>query len=105
MPIFADDGETIYTWNGHAVAYTDGENLYSWNGHHIGWYVHEVIYDLHGRRAGLRQANVRWRRTLPRLNTLSTPDTQKYARHAAYARPALSTGYSDTPLLQFLKPE
>jgi hypothetical protein len=40
---FADDGETIYTWDGEAVAYLDGENLFSWDGDHLGWFVDGVV--------------------------------------------------------------
>jgi sugar/nucleoside kinase (ribokinase family) len=39
----ADDGEdSIYTWDGHAVAYVDDEVVHGWNGRHLGWLIVNV---------------------------------------------------------------
>ena len=40
---FADDGETIYTWKGHAVAYVVDDKVDGWKGKHIGWSVDGVL--------------------------------------------------------------
>ena len=96
----ASDGETIYTWRGHAVAYLRGERVYGWNGHHLGWWHNGVMYDLHGRRVG-------YRRNRCPLACYAAPAKYakyaKYARHAPYAKAALSTARSSESLADFLR--
>jgi len=48
----ADDRETIYLWDGHAVAYLYEDKVYGCNGKHLGWFVDGIIYDLYELRAG-----------------------------------------------------
>ena len=46
----AEDENSIFTWDGHAVAYIEEELIYGWRGKHIGWYYNGVVYDLFGYR-------------------------------------------------------
>jgi hypothetical protein len=47
-----DDEQTIWMWDGYAVAYLDDDALYGWNGQHIGWFVVGIMYDLDGYQTG-----------------------------------------------------
>jgi hypothetical protein len=97
----ADDG-SIYTWNGRAVAYVDGQNVYGWQGKHIGFFVDGILYDLRGRRVGFTRDNCP-AATYPEWEKdAKVARPAKYRRHAAHARPALSTGYSDEELEAFV---
>lgn len=46
------DENTIWTWDGHAVAYLTDQVVFGWNGEHLGWFIDEIIYDLDGYRVG-----------------------------------------------------
>lgn len=48
----ARDGETIYTWQGSAVAYLITDKVYSWSGKHLGWFVDGIVCDASGHRVG-----------------------------------------------------
>jgi hypothetical protein len=44
----AEDGETIYHWNGTPVAYLVGESVYAIRGRHLGWFDTGWIRDRGG---------------------------------------------------------
>lgn len=46
------DENTIWLWDGRAVAYLDGAAVIGWNGNHLGWFINGVIYDVLGYQAG-----------------------------------------------------
>lgn len=99
----ADDGEnSIYLWDGHAVAYFDGETVHGWNGKHLGWYVGGVLYDLHGRRVGSIGEKCPFALYAEPAKYAKHAKYAKYARYAASARPALSSGYGSESLEAFL---
>lgn len=95
-----DDENSIYLWNGHAVAYIYEDKVYGWNGKNLGWFIDGVIYDLHGLRVGFI-------RDKSPVSTYAEPAKYakyaRYARYAPYAKPALSSGYSDKDLEAFLE--
>ncbi len=43
---FAEDGETIYLWDGRAVAYLLGDMVFGWNGRQLGWFANGTIFDI-----------------------------------------------------------
>jgi len=47
-----DDENTIWMWEGHAVAYIEDNVIFGWNGEHLGWFIDQIIYDLNGYRVG-----------------------------------------------------
>jgi len=54
----AEDGESIYSWDGYAVCYLADEEIYSWRGDHRGWLLDGIVYDLDGYRVGyVREAS------------------------------------------------
>ena len=99
----ADDGGTIYMWDGNAVAYLMDDKVYGWNGRHLGWLVDGVVYDLHGRRvAYLRSTCPVATETEPAKHAKSAKHA-KYARYALSARPALTNQRSALSLDDLLR--
>ena len=100
----ADDGDnSIYTWDGKAVAVIDGEHVFGWRGRHIGWFVEGILYDGQGYRIGFLAE------TFP-VATYPEPakyskhaKAQRLARHAPRGRPAFSAGNSNEDLETFIR--
>lgn len=99
----ADDGETIYLWDGRAVAYLYEDKVYGWNGKHLGWFVDGVIYDLQGRRVGFIRSKCPVATYAEPAKNAKYAKYAKYTRYAPYARPALTLGYSEMDLKDFLE--
>ena len=101
--ISADGENTIYTWDGHAVARIDGEHVFGWRGRHIGWFVEGILYDTKGFRIGF---------TAETFADPTFPEPGKYAKyrtsppHAQQAvqdRPEFSFGNSNEDLDTFMR--
>ena len=100
----AEDAEnSIYTWNGHAVAWLDGDEVYGWRGRHIGWFVDGILYDGTGYRVGF---------TAEKCPVAPYPEPAKFSRHTRtqrfthsnpYARPTFSQGNSQQDLDAFIR--
>lgn len=73
----ADDGSTIYLWDGEPVAYIDGDDVYGFNGRHLGWWESGTVYDSQGYATGYT------RESCPR-STASEPS--KSSKHSASSR-------------------
>jgi hypothetical protein len=100
----SDDGEnSIYLWDGHAVAYLDSEAVYGWSGHHLGWFIDGIIYDARGQRVGFTSSKCPVAAHAAPASPAKQAKSAKYAKHALRARSALSTGVSDKPLGKFLR--
>lgn len=48
---YLDDGETIYTFGGHPVAFIEGDSVYSFRGAHLGFFENGLVWDHSGRAA------------------------------------------------------
>jgi hypothetical protein len=100
----ADDGEnSIYLWRGHAVAYVSGENIYGWNGKQLGWFVGGVLYDMDGHRVGSFGEKCPYALDAQPSKFPKYAKYAKCARYTEYARPGLSSRYSNESLKDFLK--
>ena len=100
----ADDGEnSIYLWNGQAVAYVDDETIYGWNGHHLGFFVSGTLYDLRGRRLGFVRESCPVVTLVEPVKFVKKVKHVRHVRHVAHVRPVLSTGPSDDELAGFLQ--
>lgn len=98
----ASDEETIYLWNGRAVAYLSNENIYGWKGKHLGWFVNGILFDLNGKRIGFASGKCPVATYAAPAKYAKYSKYAKYARYAPYARKALSTSKSDQDLEIFL---
>ncbi len=45
---YSDDGETIFTFDGHSIAHIDGDSIYSFSGAHLGFFEGDQIWDHSG---------------------------------------------------------
>lgn len=91
----ADDGETIYLWNGHAVAYLYKDKVYGWNGKHLGWFVDGIIYDLRGLivcfiRSKCPVATYAEPASIQNMPNIAKYKYAKYARYTPHVKPAFS---------------
>ena len=99
----AQDGETIYLWDGRAVAYLDGDKVYGWNGKHLGWYSGGLIYDLNGRRTGCISNNCPYGTYAEPAKYAKRVKYVKYVQYVPYVRPVFSFNWSNKPLKTFLE--
>ena len=99
----ADDGETIYLWDGRAIAYLYEHKIYGWNGKHLGWLIDGVIYDLQGLRVGFTRDKCPVATFAESAKYAKHAKYAKYAHYAPYAKPVFISGYSDKDLRNFLE--
>jgi hypothetical protein len=98
----ADDGETVYDWDGYAKCYIIDEEIYGWRGKHLGWFSDSFIYNLDGYRIGYtKEASPR---ILYTEWTKSTKKTQwtKSQRRTAHQKPTFRSSESTIPLAEYL---
>lgn len=99
--------DTLYTWDGHAVAYLIEDKIYGWRGKHLGWCVDGVIYNMNGYRLGTTPEQC------PQVIDYQTADPEpkhtKYNRverfdriDSVYSRPVLKDTYADMDLDDFM---
>lgn len=99
----AEDGTTVYTWKGKAVAYlVDGDKLYSWRGRHLGWYVDGIVYDGRAKRVGFTAATSPVAVAEEPVKPAPSKKPARAARTAARPRPPLTIGKSEYALSAFL---
>jgi hypothetical protein len=91
----ADDGESLYVWDGYAVAYLYEDKVYGWNGEHLGWFVDGIIYDLQGLRVGFIRDRCPAATYAEPAKSAKYARSAKSARSAPSARSAFSTGYKE----------
>jgi len=98
-----DHDETIYLWDGRAVAYIYEDKVYGWNCKHLGWFVDGIIYDLQGLRVGFTRDTCPVVTYVEPVKYVKHVKYVKYVRHVPYVRPVFSLGYSDKNLRDFLE--
>jgi hypothetical protein len=99
----ADDGETIYLWDGHAVAYLHEDKVYGFNGKLLGWFANGIIYDMHGHQIGFTQGKCPSVTLVPSVKSVKYVKSVKSVRSVPYVRPILSRVHSDEDLQDFLE--
>jgi hypothetical protein len=99
----ADDGSTIYLWDGSPVAYIDGDDVYGFNGQHLGWWQSGKVFDSNGRATGfVRDACPRSTQSEhSKSSKRSAPS--RYSQQSAPSRPSFSSGASSVGLALFLQ--
>jgi hypothetical protein len=98
-----DDGETIYTWDGRAVAYLSDDQVYGWNGKQIGWFSNGTIFDIYGLRAGFIKSKSP---IVTEAEPIKPPKQIRPARterQLQVVRPTMCYGYSEKPLERLLE--
>lgn len=99
----ADDGATIYMWDGRAVGYLLEDRIFGWNGRQLGWFVNGTVFDIYGLRAGF----IKSKSPIPTDIEPGKPAPQtqgiKSARQGNIAKPSMCYGYSSRSLEEILE--
>lgn len=99
----ADDGETIYLWDGRAVAYLYEEQIYGWNGKHLGWFANGTIFDIYGLRSGFIKSKSPLVTQMEPLKPVKQIKQVKNVRQVPVAKPVLCYGFSAKNLEEILE--
>ncbi|HEY3372060.1 MAG TPA: hypothetical protein VGK10_14485 [Prolixibacteraceae bacterium] len=98
----ADDENSIYTWDGHAVAYIADDLIYGWRGKHLGWYINGILYDVFGYKVG----SIKQKCCSPTSDESSKeakyPQYARYTKYAIQGKPILRRSYSTEELIDFI---
>jgi hypothetical protein len=99
----AADGETIYLWDGRAVACLAGDKIFGWNGRQLGWFDNGTVFDIYGLRAGF----IKSKSPIPMDIEPHKPGKQaksvKSVKQGSVAKPAMCYGYSSKSLEELLE--
>lgn len=98
----ADDKETIYLWDGRAVAYLSEDQVYGYNGKQLGWFANGTVFDIYGLRSGFMLSKSP---IVTHREPIKSPKKTKKAkavRQIAVVKPALCYGYSEKILEDLL---
>lgn len=99
----AEDGETVYSWDGRALAYIWEDKVFGWNGRQLGWYDNGTIFDIFGMRSGfIRKKSPIPTQTEP-MKPVKGMKPVKTPRQTAVSKPVLIYGYSVKTLEELLE--
>jgi hypothetical protein len=99
----AEDGKTVYGWDGRALAYIWKDKVFGWNGRQLGWYDNGTIFDIFGMRSGfIRKKSPIPTQTEP-LKPVKGMKPVKSRRQEAVSKPGLIYGYSVKTLEELLE--
>ncbi len=99
----AEDGETIYTWDGRAVGYLQGERLVGWNGKQLGWFTNGTVFDIFGFRAGFIRKKSPIPTEIEPVKSAKQVHSIRGARQSRVAKPVMCYGYSERSLEAILE--
>jgi hypothetical protein len=99
----ADDGETIYLWDGRAAGCLSEDKVFGWNGKQLGWFANGTIFDIYGLRTGF----IKSKSPIPTDIEPGKPSKQaqgvKSVRQGAIPKPVMCYGYSSKSLEAILE--
>ncbi len=99
----ADDGETVYLWDGRPVAYIYEDRVYGWNGKPLGWFVNGTVFDIYGLRSGFIKSKSPIATEVEPLKAAKHLKTAKSKRQSQVIKPVLCYGYSNKSLEDLLE--
>ncbi len=97
-----DDGQTVYLWDGHSVAYLHEDMVYGWNGKPLGWFVNGTIFDIYGLRCGFIKSKSPIETELEPVKPSKHLKPRKNERQPAIMKPTMCYGYSGKSLEELL---
>lgn len=102
---YIDEDNTIYLWDGIAVAYlyktSEEWHVYGFNGKHLGWFCGAIIYDKKGKRVS--SAFNTKSKMLPFKSIKHITPFKTMREFEPFSKPSLSDDWGDTLLEAFLK--
>ena len=102
--ITSDYNETIYLWEGYAVAYLyNEEHVYGINGRHLGWFINDILFNNNGQRIGFTSNScpVSIAKETTKIEKQMSDEIR--SRWAAPPLPHLSFDFAEQDLEDFLK--
>jgi len=99
----AEDGETIYLWDGRATAYIHKGKVYGWNGKHLGWMANGTIFDIYGLRSGFVRSKSPIVTHAEPIKPMKQIKQMKNVRQVSVVKPILCYGYSQKNLEAMLE--
>jgi hypothetical protein len=99
----ADDGETIYLWDGRPVAYLKGDKVYGWQGRQLGWFQNGTVFDIYGLRTGFIKSKSPIATEVEPLKAQKRLTPSRGKKQAQVIKPVLCYGYSNNPLEDLLE--
>jgi hypothetical protein len=98
----AEHENSIFTWDGHAVAYIEDELIYGWRGKHIGWYFNGVVYDVFGYKLGSVKDKCPCPTLEEEVKGTKYPRYIRYTKYAIQLKPIHRRTYSNEELIDFI---
>ena len=99
----ADDGETIYLWDGRAVGYLSEDKVFGWNGRQLGWFDNGTIFDIYGLRTGFIKSKSPIPTEMEPLKPPKQVKPPKAERQSQVLKPVMCYGYSSRTLEDILE--
>jgi hypothetical protein len=97
-----DHDQTIYTWDGHAVACIADENVFGWHGRHLGWFVAGILYDIKGYRIGFTAATCQADTFAEPVKYTKFTKVERFKPQGTFRRPVLSQLHSNQDIDAFI---
>jgi hypothetical protein len=98
----ADDGETIYLWDGRPVAYLVEDKIYGWQGRQLGWFYNGTVFDIYGLRAGFIKSKSPIATEIEPLKPTKHLKPTRGKTQSQVIKPILCYGYSNMNLEDLL---
>lgn len=98
-----DDGETIYLWDGRAVAYLVDDKVYGWNGRQLGWFDNGTIFDIYGLRSGFIKSKSPITTAMEPIKQVKHIKGGKRMRQQDVVKPVMCYGFSGKFLEELLE--
>jgi hypothetical protein len=99
----ADDGESIYLWDGRPMAYVSEDKVFDWTGRQLGWFNNGTIFDIYGLRSGFIKSKSPIATEMEPLKPQKHLKPSKGERHSQVLKPVLCYGYSSKNLEDLLE--
>jgi hypothetical protein len=99
----ADDGETIYLWDGRPVAFLSDDKLYDWSGRQQGWYNNGTVFDIYGLRSGFIKSKSPIATEMEPLKPQKHLKPVRGEKQTQAIKPILCYGYSNKSLEDLLE--
>jgi hypothetical protein len=99
----AEDGKTIYLWDGSPAAYLHEDQVYGWNGKQLGWFVNGTIFDIYGLRSGFIRSKSPVVMDIEPPKPMKQPRGSKRMRQHRLVKPVMCYGFSTKSLEELLQ--
>jgi hypothetical protein len=99
----AEDGETIYLWDGRPAAFISQEKVFGWNGRQLGWFSNGTIFDIYGLRSGFIRSKSPIVTEREPLKSRKHLKPAKGKKQSQVIKPILCYGYSNKNLEDLLE--